>query len=169
MSEVYFHQQLISSLSSSMHKTVKTANIVQCQLYCVTVFIWLWWFIQAEEEDNCSSSSPPTTWFYEFRSCESWWYPPDQWQVRRVSSFLLTTFLSSSWTQELWQHNRDHLHSHQSQHHQQYYYASAQLLSSTLNAMILPGYQTSDSASTSKFHHMALLVVLVSHASNFHY
>ena len=35
-------------------------------------------------------------------------------------------------------------------------------------AMILPGYQNSDSASSSKFHHLALLVALVSHSSNFH-
>ena len=38
--------------------------------------------------------------------------------------------------------------------------------------MILPGYQTSDSASSSKFHHLALLallVALVSHSSNFHH
>ena len=31
------------------------------------------------------------------------------------------------------------------------------------------GYQTRDSASSSKFHHLALLVVLVSHSSNFHH
>ena len=35
--------------------------------------------------------------------------------------------------------------------------------------MILPGYQTSDSASSSKFHHLALLVALVSHSLNFHH
>ena len=41
--------------------------------------------------------------------------------------------------------------------------------------MILPGYQTSDSASSSKFHHLALLallallVALVSRSSNFHH
>ena len=31
------------------------------------------------------------------------------------------------------------------------------------------GYQISDSASSSKFHHLALLVALVSHNSNFHH
>ena len=31
--------------------------------------------------------------------------------------------------------------------------------------MILPGYLTIDSASSSKFHHLTLLVVLVSHSS----
>ena len=31
------------------------------------------------------------------------------------------------------------------------------------------GYQNSDSASSSKFHHMALLEVLVLHSSNFHH
>ena len=31
------------------------------------------------------------------------------------------------------------------------------------------GYQTSKSASSSKFHHFALLVALVSHSSNFHH
>ena len=38
--------------------------------------------------------------------------------------------------------------------------------------MILPEYQTSDSASSSKFHYLALLallVVLVSFSSNFHH
>ena len=35
--------------------------------------------------------------------------------------------------------------------------------------MILPGYQTSDSASSSKFHHLDFLVALVSQNSNFHY
>ena len=35
--------------------------------------------------------------------------------------------------------------------------------------MILPGYQSSDSASSSKFHHLALLVALVLHSSNFHH
>ena len=38
-----------------------------------------------------------------------------------------------------------------------------------LQSMILPGYQTSDSASSSKFHHLALLVALVSCSSNFHH
>ena len=38
--------------------------------------------------------------------------------------------------------------------------------------MIILGYQTSNSASSSKFHHLAklaLLVALVSHSSNFHH
>ena len=37
-----------------------------------------------------------------------------------------------------------------------------------LNTMILPGCQTSDSASNSKFHHLAF-VALVSNSSNFHH
>ena len=36
-------------------------------------------------------------------------------------------------------------------------------------SMILPGYQISHSANSSKFHHLALLVALVSHSSNFHH
>ena len=36
-------------------------------------------------------------------------------------------------------------------------------------AMILPGCQTSNSASSSKFHFLVLLVALVSHSSNFHH
>ena len=41
-----------------------------------------------------------------------------------------------------------------------------------LVTMILPGYQTCNSASSSNFHHLALLallVALVSHSSNFHH
>ena len=38
-----------------------------------------------------------------------------------------------------------------------------------LQSMILPGYQTSDSASSDKFQHLALLVVLVSCSSNFYH
>ena len=42
-------------------------------------------------------------------------------------------------------------------------------VSGTASAMILPGYQTSDSASSSKFHNFDLLVALASHSSNFHH
>ena len=42
-------------------------------------------------------------------------------------------------------------------------------LSSSIQPMILLGCQTSDSASSSEFYHLALLVVLVSHSSNFHH
>ena len=41
-----------------------------------------------------------------------------------------------------------------------------------VHSMILPGYQNSDSASSSKFHHLALLallMVLVSHSISFHH
>ena len=36
-------------------------------------------------------------------------------------------------------------------------------------AMILPGYQIINSPCSSKFRHLALLVTLVSHSSNFHH
>ena len=36
-----------------------------------------------------------------------------------------------------------------------------------MSPMILPEYQTIDSASSSKFHHLAMLMALVSHSSNF--
>ena len=41
-----------------------------------------------------------------------------------------------------------------------------------ITSMILPEYQTSNSASSSKLHHLALLALLVAlvlHSSNFHY
>ena len=46
----------------------------------------------------------------------------------------------------------------------------ADCIQGTLSSMILPGRQTSDSASSLKFHHLALLALLValSHSSNFH-
>ena len=39
----------------------------------------------------------------------------------------------------------------------------------SVEPMMLPGYQTSDSTSSSKFHHLALLVALVLPSSNFHH
>ena len=45
----------------------------------------------------------------------------------------------------------------------------ALIVSTPASPMILPGYQTSDSASSSKYHHLSLLVALVSHCSNFHH
>ena len=63
----------------------------------------------------------------------------DQYQLRSANSVPDTSLSTSSWT--MW---------HPAQ-------------------MILPGCQDSDSASSSKIHHFALLMALVSHSPNFHH